>query len=119
VPQDSEIFEGEDLWPVGDPCALEFGRASSEPTSTGIRTSTAYIDLTLAGTSVGRGWDSVGDAPAFTRIASRSGRGRGDSRRAIRSSAQNGEHLRWRRWRKCSRGLLESTVCGTDEHELA
>jgi hypothetical protein len=34
--------------------ALEFGRASSEPTSA------AYIDLTLAGTSVGRGWDSVG-----------------------------------------------------------
>jgi len=34
--------------------ALEFGRASSEPTST------AYIYLTLAGTSVGRGWDSVG-----------------------------------------------------------
>jgi hypothetical protein len=34
--------------------AVEFGRASSEPTSA------AYIDLTLAGTSVGRGWDSVG-----------------------------------------------------------
>lgn len=34
--------------------ALEFGRASSDPASA------AYVDLTLAGTSVGRGWDSVG-----------------------------------------------------------
>jgi hypothetical protein len=34
--------------------ALEFGLASSAPTST------AYIALSLAGTSVGRGWDSVG-----------------------------------------------------------
>lgn len=34
--------------------AVEFGRISMEPTSA------VYIDLTLAGTSVGRGWDSVG-----------------------------------------------------------
>jgi len=34
--------------------ALEFGRVSTEPTSA------AYINLTLAGTSVGRGSDSVG-----------------------------------------------------------
>ncbi|HEY3256642.1 MAG TPA: hypothetical protein VGJ91_21945, partial [Polyangiaceae bacterium] len=34
--------------------ALEFGRTSSEPASA------VYVNLTLAGTSVGRGWDSVG-----------------------------------------------------------
>lgn len=34
--------------------ALEFGLIASEPSSE------AYLDLTLAGTSVGRGWDSVG-----------------------------------------------------------
>lgn len=34
--------------------ALEFGLIASEPSSD------AYLDLTLAGTSVGRGWDSVG-----------------------------------------------------------
>jgi hypothetical protein len=36
--------------------AVEFGLASTDPRSD------AYIDLTLAGTSVGRGWDSVGHA---------------------------------------------------------
>jgi hypothetical protein len=54
--------------------ALEFGRSSIEPTST------AYIHLTLAGTSVGRGWDSVGHRAGVYTIASRSGCGRVASR---------------------------------------